>query len=120
MPRPSPVQYHATVMVAIFLVLLGLALFAFWNHHGVGPFRGSVRDFRAPPGRSLVVVATVENQGSKSARATCRLSALDASNTEEAGEMVLTPTIPGHETITLRHTFPSVTAAPAAVTISCS
>src|SRR6266487_3480098 len=46
MPRPSPVQYHATVMVAIFLVLIGLAVFAFWSHHGVGPFQGSVRDFR--------------------------------------------------------------------------
>src|SRR5919201_5382713 len=38
MVRPSPVQYHATVMVTVALVLVGLGLFAFLNHRGVGPF----------------------------------------------------------------------------------
>jgi hypothetical protein len=120
MPRPSPVQYHATVMVAIFLVLIGIAAFALWSRHGVGPFDGTVNGFRVPPGESLAVVATVENQGSKTARSTCRISVRDASNTEVAGETVLTPPIRAHGSITLRHAFPSVTVPPSAVTISCS
>jgi hypothetical protein len=66
------------------------------------------------------VVATVENKGSKAARSTCRISARDASNTEEAGETVLTGSVPAHGTVTLRHTFPGVTTPPAAVSISCT
>jgi hypothetical protein len=120
MPRPSPVQYHATVMVAVFLALLGIALFAFWSHHGVGPFQGTVRQFGIPPGKSLAVVATVENQGSKTARSTCRISARNASNTEVAGQTVLTPPIPAHGSVMLHQSFPDVTAPPATVTISCS
>ncbi len=120
MPRPSPVQYHATVMVAVFLVLVGIAVFAFWSHHGVGPFQGSVTQFRLSAGQSLTVVATVENQGSKAARSTCRISARNASHTEVAGDMVLTPPVPAHGSVTLRHSIPGVAAPPADVTISCT
>ena len=120
MPRPSPVQYHATVMVAIFLVLLGIAVFAFLSHHGVGPFQGKVRTFATAQGGGLTVVATVENQGSKTARSTCRISARDASNTELAGETVLTQPIPSHRTVTLRQTLAGVPQQPDDVTIACS
>jgi hypothetical protein len=119
MPRPSPVQYHATVMVAIFLVLAGLAAFALWSRHGVGPFQGSVRDVRISGG-SLTVVARVENQGSKIARSTCQITALDASNAAEAAETVLTGEIPAGGAITLRRSFPGVTTVPANVTIACT
>jgi len=120
MPRPSPVQYHATVMVAVFLVLVGLAVFAFWSHHGVGPFEGKVQQFTVPPGGSLVVVATVQNQGSKAARATCRITALDTSDTPEGAETVLTEQIPAGGTVTLRHEFADVTVPPASVSITCT
>ncbi len=119
MPRPSPVQYHATVMVAIFLVLVGIAVFAFWSHHGVGPFQGSVEHALWQPNHERVV-ATVENQGSKTARSTCRISLRDGSNTELAGETVLTQPIPAHGTVTVRHTLAGVSAPPSTVTISCS
>jgi hypothetical protein len=119
MPRPSPVQYHATVMVAVFLVLVGIAVFAFWSHHGVGPFTGTVQRTAWNPTR-LQVVATVQNQGSKTARSTCRISLRDASNTEFAGETVLTPPIPANGTVTLRESFAGVAQRPDHVTVACS
>src|SRR4051794_18239214 len=42
MVKPSPVQYHATIMVTIFLVLAALGVWAFLPHKGVGPFASKV------------------------------------------------------------------------------
>ena len=118
MPRPSPVQYHATVMVVVFLVLLGIAAFAFWSHHGVGPFKGHVETFHRQA-HAVQVTATVQNLGSKTARSTCRISLQDASNVEITGVTVLTLPIPAHQSVALRETVPNVDAAPASASISC-
>ena len=65
-------------------------------------------------------VATVQNQGSKAARATCRITALDTSDTPEGAETVLTEQIPAGGTVTLRHEFADVTVPPASVSITCT
>src|SRR5690349_6542018 len=43
MVRPSPVQYHATIFVTIFLVLAALGVWAFIAHRGVGPYHASIQ-----------------------------------------------------------------------------
>jgi hypothetical protein len=111
MPRPSPVQYHATVMVTVALVLVGLALFAFLHHRGVGPFSTSpVRTHQGESG-SVVVTFSVTNEGSHTARSTCRIAALDGSGSTVASDSLLTPPIAPGSTILVRHTLAIPSAA---------
>src|SRR2546423_8626894 len=67
MVKPSPLQYHATVMVTVVLVLVGLAPFAFLHHRGVGPFNASPVRANRTATRSLVVTFSVTNHGSHTA-----------------------------------------------------
>src|SRR2546423_11625597 len=121
MPKPSPVQYHATVMVTILLVLAGLAAFAFLNHRGVGPFPAHATDWTFRPPSSLVVQATVTNEGTRSARANCRVTEFQG---DYAGpsDSVLTDLIPPKGTVTFRDVLRGVAAAPKGtrVTVVCN
>jgi hypothetical protein len=110
-PKPSPVQYHATIMVTILLVLAGLALFAFLNHRGVGPFPAHVDtwSFRAPS--SIVVEATVTNGGTRAARANCRVTEFQGTYAG-VGSSVLTDLIPPKKTLNFREVITGVPAAP--------
>ena len=121
MPKPSPVQYHATVMVTILLVLAGLAAFAFLNHRGVGPFQGRADSFTFRPPNSLVVQATVTNEGSKTARANCRVTQFQGIYAGKS-DPVLTDLIPPKESVTFAHVLHGVDAAPKGtrVVVSCN
>ena len=119
MVRPSPVQYHATVIATIFVVLIGLAVFAFLSHRGVGPFQGSVSSFELRSGE-LIVEGSVLNQGSKESRANCRLAALDATRLEYASATFLTEVIPPGERLEIRRTVPDVSTEPTSVSLFCS
>jgi hypothetical protein len=119
MPKPSPVQYHATVAVTIFLVVAGLAAFAFLSHRGVGPFQGRAVHVESRPPSSLLVEGIVHNQGSKSARANCRIVALIDTYVESAGN-VLTNEIPAHGTVNIRIVLRGVNAPPTTVAVHCS
>ncbi len=110
-PKPSPVQYHATVAISILVVLLGLAAFAFLMHRGVGPFTSHATTWEFRPPSALVVVADLRIDGSKSARANCRITEV-VDRIAEASEVVLTDAIPAGETIHLRHVLTGVDAAP--------
>jgi hypothetical protein len=120
MVRPSPVQYHATVMVTIALVLLGLAAFAFLSRQGVGPFEAVVQRHTVLPGERVETVVVVENGGSKAARATCQVIALDATGKRQAVTTLLTPQIPGGESVAVRTTLEGLGADPAAFRVDCS
>src|SRR5436309_14555088 len=111
MPKPSPVQYHATVLVTILLVLAGLAAFAVLGHRGVGPFEAHATSFTFRPPSSLVVEAAVTNQGTKNARANCRVTEFQG-NAAGAADSVLTDLIPPKGTITFRDVLHGVPAAP--------
>jgi hypothetical protein len=119
MPKPSPVQYHATIFVTIFLVLVGLGVFAFISHQGVGPFDGHAVRFRQQPPASLVVDAVVRNDGSKTARANCRIVAYDRTFLEGSRE-VLTAEIPPGGSVHFRRVVQGVQATPTSVLINCS
>jgi hypothetical protein len=119
MPKPSPVQYHATVMVTVFLVIIGLAAFALISHHGVGPFPAHVVSSKTRPPASLVVETRVTNDGSKTSRANCRIVALIGSIVESS-QNLLTDPIPPHESITVREVLQRVDAPPTNVGVSCN
>src|SRR5438552_11664543 len=121
MPKPSPVQYHATVMVTILLVLAGLAGFAFLNHRGVGPFPAKVDTWTFRPPSSIVVEATVTNAGTCAARANCRVTQFQGSYAG-VGDSVLTDLIRPKGTTTFRDVLTGVPAAPPGtiVKVSCN
>jgi hypothetical protein len=119
MPTPSPVQYHATVMAAIVLVLAGLAVFAFLSHRGVGPFVGRAVHVQTIPPTSLRVEATVRNDGSKTARANCRVVAL-VGTFAEASASRLTDEILPHEHTRFRMVLHGVDAPPTTIAVNCS
>ena len=120
MARPSPVQYHATVMVAVFIVLIGLAVFAFLSNRGVGPFTGTVASFSFQGEETLQVLGTVRNDGSKRARANCRAVALTAAGSQIATDVFLTGTIEPDATVPFRATIDNVNAEPGRVLVFCS
>ena len=119
MPKPSPVQYHATIMVTIILVLVGLAVVALLSHRGVGPFTGRVVHAQPRPPSSLVVNTTVRNEGSKRSRANCRLVAF-VQGSVESSDTFLTAPIDGGGTISIRDVLSGVDAPPTDVVLSCS
>lgn len=120
MVRPSPVQYHATLLVTIFAALVALALWAFLSHRGVGPFDARLAHqgpFRAG---SVSVVLEVTNQGSKTSRATCSIRAFDAANTAIDTTTLLTPPIPPNTTIDVTQMFRGLDSEPAEFDTVCS
>ena len=120
MPKPSPVQYHATIMVTIFLVVIGLAVFAFVSHQGVGPFAGRTVRMEYRSNGTLLVEAQVRNHGSKASRANCRVTPFVGKTFVEKSDTVLTRTIDPHRTVGFRDVLHGVQAKPTAVVVSCS
>ena len=111
MVRPSPVQYHATVMVTIFLILAGLAAFAFIRHQGVGPFPAHVETFAPSDAGSIAVTVVVRNAGTKQARANCVLSVLDTEQIIVRTDSFLTPRIDPGASLTVRRVVRGITGA---------
>jgi hypothetical protein len=119
MARPSPVQYHATVMVTVFVVLAALAAWAFLHHRGVGPFEAVVASSRISAG-GLQVELVVTNDGSKEARANCHISAVDRAGTPIASESFLTGPIAAGARATFEHTVRDMTIPPGTVKAACT
>jgi len=120
MVRPSPVQYHATIFVTVFLVLVALGVWAFLAHRGVGPFDATLRSQRSSAAGTRTIVVAVTNQGSRTSRATCTFRALDASEGELATATVLTDPIPAHTTVDVTHVFRGLSEPPAAYDTLCT
>ena len=120
MVRPSPVQYHATIMVTIFLVLVGLGVWAFLNHQGIGPFDAGITGYGTTADDSVTIDVDVRNEGSKDSKATCTFIAVDAQDTQIASETGLTPVIPAGESVTIRHTFGPLDREPSDYRVHCT
>ena len=120
MPKPSPIQYHATIMVTIFLVLLGLGAFALFSHHGIGPFAGRAIHTEYRSDGTLLVEATVRNDGSKASRANCRVVPFVGKSFSETPDTVLTQTIPPQGSIRFNDVLHGVQAKPTDILVSCS
>jgi hypothetical protein len=120
MVRPSPVQYHATIFVTVALVLVGLGVWAFISHHGVGPFDAGVLSLSAYDNGAQTIVVAVTNEGSRSSRATCTFRALDGSDVPIATTTVLTDPIPSHATVDVTQVFRGLPTQPAAYDTVCT
>ena len=85
MATPSASQYHGTIVVAIIVGVVGLAIWGSLALRGVGPYAGSVVGLSPDPPDGVQVSLQVQNEGTGSGYASCLLSARDA-----AGRVVRT------------------------------
>lgn len=70
--QPAPSQAHGTVLLAVGVSIVGLALLGRFALSGIGPFEGKIGNVvQAPPG--LAVTLTVTNHGSAAGSTTCRV-----------------------------------------------
>lgn len=94
----SASQVHGTVVIAIVLAIVGLALVGRLALAGVGPFTAAFVS-AAPDGAALAVTVTVTNEGSGAGQTTCRVSdPLDRTGAPSA--FVLSPRIEPGQTVT--------------------
>jgi hypothetical protein len=97
LPTPSPVQGHATVMVAIIAAVVLLVFGAWYAFHGVGPFRAEVlRQTVEPAGGAVTVQLRVSNDGDRKGRARCRITGVGPDGRLRSSEVELSPIVPGH------------------------
>jgi hypothetical protein len=120
MATPSATQYHGTVVVAIVVAVVGLALAASLSLRGVGPYEAEVRDVVPAADLGQDITYAVTNEGTRPGRAKCQLVARNAEGRQIQTRNTLTSQIPGGETVQLTETIPGLAEEPAVVTITCS
>jgi predicted nucleic acid-binding Zn ribbon protein len=119
MATPSASQYHATMVVAIVIAVVLLAVGASVAMTGVGPFTADARDVRTASTGVEVTVA-VTNDGNKQGRAKCQLVALDRNGRSLDSHPTVSPPVPAGEQVTFDVTLTRLSAVPAQVTVKCS
>ncbi|HTS15084.1 MAG TPA: hypothetical protein VMH24_05410 [Candidatus Sulfotelmatobacter sp.] len=71
---PGSAQLHATILGGVVIGFICLALLGRLALAGVGPFSSSLSGISLQPDGSIAVTVTVQNEGTKAAAATCRVS----------------------------------------------
>ena len=100
LPTPSPVQGHATVMVAVIAAVVLLVLGAWYAVQGVGPFRAEVlRQTAEPAGGAVTVELRVSNEGDRKGRARCRITGVGPDGRLRSSEVQLSPVVPGNGSV---------------------
>ena len=120
MATPSASQYHGTVVVAIVLAVVALAIAASLSLQGVGPYAAEVSAVEPADPVGFTITYTVRNEGTAAGRAKCQLTARDDDGRQLRVRNTLTAQIPGGEATEDRETIPGLEAEPASVTIRCS
>lgn len=119
MQTPSASQYHGTVVAAILLAVVGLAVAASLAMRGVGPYSAEVRAIApADPGFSITYAVT--NEGTRPGRAKCQLVAVGPDGSELRSRNTVTSQIPGGSTAELTETIPGLDVEPERASVSCS
>jgi predicted nucleic acid-binding Zn ribbon protein len=117
MVTPSASQYHGTMAAAIVAGVILMAVAASWALTGVGPYSADVIGVRnAADGVQATV--SVSNEGTKPGRAKCQLIAHDAQGRSLQSRSVVSPQVPGGESVTFDELVPGV-VDPADVTVAC-
>lgn len=119
MATPSATQYHGTIAVAIVVAVAGLAWAAGSALEGVGPYAAEVRQVSAADVGYDIEYA-VTNQGTRSGRAKCHLTAMDDDGRRVRQANAITAPVAGGETISESVSIPGLEQEPAEVTVSCS
>jgi predicted nucleic acid-binding Zn ribbon protein len=119
MATPSASQYHGTIVVAIVLAVVGLAVAASLSLRGIGPFVAEIRSVDpADPGFSITYAVT--NEGTSAGRAKCQILALGPDGKRLRAQNTVTVQIAGGATEEQTETIPGLEAEPASVSVSCS
>lgn len=71
---PSPTQVHGTILAAVGVGFVALALLANYVLSGLGPFPTEILSASATAGGGVDLVFAVTNEGAKGSRATCRIT----------------------------------------------
>jgi len=120
MATPSASQYHGTIVVAIVAGVALLALAASLAMRGVGPFRADDVRFQFSEQGSVFATARVTNQGSKTGRAKCQLTARDATGgTLGSSTSTVSREVSAGGSVLVSGQIPGVGTQPATVTVSC-
>jgi hypothetical protein len=120
MATPSASQYHGTVVVAIVLAVVALAIAASLSLQGVGPYAGEVSAIEPADPVGFTITYRVRNEGTAAGRAKCQLTARDDDGRQLRVRNSLTTQIPGGETAEGQETIPGLEVEPASVSIRCS
>ena len=119
MVAPSASQYHGTVVAAIIIAVVGLAIAASLSMRGVGPYAAEVREIAfADPGYTISFAVT--NEGSRAGRAKCQLTALAETGRRLRTANTITVQIPGGGTTEQTERIAGLEEEPASVSITCS
>lgn len=102
LPRPaapSTTQIHGTVMLAVLVGFVGLAVLLWVSVRGVGPFEARVLSTR-PAGTKTAVTVEVSNKGSKAGHGKCRIVRLSEFGDRGQDHQFLSERVPPKGTIT--------------------
>ena len=119
MATPSATQYHGTIVVAIVVGVVIMAIAASLSLRGIGPFQGEALRWQSDPPDGAVVEVRVTNEGTRGGRAKCQLTALDAAGRVLRTRSSISPQVPAGGTITFTDRIPGLPAAPDSIGVSC-
>ena len=117
MATPSASQYHGTMVAAIVLGVILMAVAATLALRGEGPYQAQVTGLRSTSG-GVEASLSVANEGTREGRAQCQLVAHDASGRSLGSRSVVSPQIPAGQAVAFAEHIPGV-GDPADVTVSC-
>lgn len=119
MATPSASQYHGTIVVAIIVGVIGLAIWGSLSLQGVGPYTASVIGMQADPPDGVRVMLQVTNEGTKQGFASCLLSARDASGRVVRTRTVSLGPVPGGASLDFSERVGGMAAPPDSVVVTC-
>ena len=120
MATPSASQYHGTVVVAIVLAIVGLAIAASLSLRGVGPYQAEVTGVEPAEPVGYTISYVVTNDGTRSGRAKCQLIALGPDGEQLRTQGTVPSPIEGGRSAELTATVPGLDVEPTSVAIDCS
>ncbi|HEX2221893.1 MAG TPA: hypothetical protein VHK06_05160 [Candidatus Limnocylindria bacterium] len=119
MTAPSATQYHGTMVVAIIAGVVLLAVAASIAARGIGPWNARTVAVGPLERGGVEVTLEVENLGTRTGRAQCRLLAADDSGRTLRTAAVVTPPLAGGARDRITERLPGLAEAPAEVTVAC-
>jgi hypothetical protein len=120
MATPSATQYHGTIVVAIVAGVVLMAIAASLSLRGIGPFRGETLGWSDDPPDAVVVELRVTNEGTRTGRAKCQVTARDASNLVLRIRSTVSPQVNGGGSVTFSERIPGLARPPDSIVVSCA
>jgi hypothetical protein len=114
----SASQVHGTVVIAVLIGVVILALLARMTISGLGPFTAAVSNV-ATDGAGLTVGLTVTNAGTASGQTTCRVTDPKDRNGSK-GAIMLSPQLEPGETRTFSQTLTQFGSIPRELVVECA